>query len=168
MRWIALLRNHSDVHRADGVPRLLYVLFVIERGRRHVIHFAVTCHPTSASVIQQLRESFRYDAAPRYLIFDRDAIFSPVVLHAVRAIGMKPRRIANLRISNWSVLPSSTTLKTAEFERRTGGGIGGTDWIAPLCDYEPPIYFRWPEYADKSGLRMVDSNPSRRMTLHPH
>ena len=20
------------------------------------------------------------------------------------------------------------------------------NWIAPLCDYEPPIHFRWPEY----------------------
>lgn len=33
-----------------------------------------------------------------------------------------------------------------EFVRRTGGGIGGDAWIAPLCDYEPPIHFRWPEY----------------------
>ncbi|MGB7336846.1 MAG: amidohydrolase [Salaquimonas sp.] len=33
-----------------------------------------------------------------------------------------------------------------EFETRTGGGIGGTKWVAPLCDYEPPIHFRWPEY----------------------
>jgi len=34
----------------------------------------------------------------------------------------------------------------AEFVERTGGGIGGGDWIAPLCDYPPPIDFRWPEY----------------------
>jgi aminobenzoyl-glutamate utilization protein B len=33
-----------------------------------------------------------------------------------------------------------------EFEERTGGGIGGKNWIPPLCDYEPPIDFRWPEY----------------------
>jgi aminobenzoyl-glutamate utilization protein B len=33
-----------------------------------------------------------------------------------------------------------------EFLERTGGGIGGTKWIAPLCDYGPPINFRWPEY----------------------
>ncbi|WP_189522145.1 MULTISPECIES: amidohydrolase [unclassified Mesorhizobium] len=33
-----------------------------------------------------------------------------------------------------------------EFTTRTGGGIGGSNWIAPLCDYEPPINFRWPEY----------------------
>jgi len=33
-----------------------------------------------------------------------------------------------------------------EFIERTGGGIGGSRWIAPLCDYKPPIDFRWPEY----------------------
>ena len=33
-----------------------------------------------------------------------------------------------------------------EFEERTGGGIDGSEWQAPLCDYEPPIHFRWPEY----------------------
>ncbi|MFZ9627887.1 MAG: amidohydrolase [Ilumatobacteraceae bacterium] len=33
-----------------------------------------------------------------------------------------------------------------EFEQRTGGGVGGTDWLAPLCDYDPPIHHPWPEY----------------------
>lgn len=35
-----------------------------------------------------------------------------------------------------------------EFKERTGGGVGGDRWLAPLCDYEPPINFRWPEYID--------------------
>jgi aminobenzoyl-glutamate utilization protein B len=34
----------------------------------------------------------------------------------------------------------------AEFMLRTGGGIGGSKWLAPLCDYDPPLGFRWPEY----------------------
>ena len=63
-------------------------------GRRRVAHFNVTFQPTSAWVIQQLRESFPYDSAPRYLIFDRDTIFNPAVVNAVRAMGIKPRRIA--------------------------------------------------------------------------
>jgi aminobenzoyl-glutamate utilization protein B len=33
-----------------------------------------------------------------------------------------------------------------EFVERTGGGVGGSKGIAPLCDYPPPIAFRWPEY----------------------
>ena len=33
-----------------------------------------------------------------------------------------------------------------EFEKRTGGGINGDHWIPPLCDYDPPVDFPWPEY----------------------
>ena len=33
-----------------------------------------------------------------------------------------------------------------EFVDRTGGGVGGSQWQKPLCDYQPPINFRWPEY----------------------
>ena len=36
----------------------------------------------------------------------------------------------------------------AEFDARTGGGIGGSQWMAPLCDYDPPLDFRWPEYVE--------------------
>ena len=38
-----------------------------------------------------------------------------------------------------------------EFVERTGGGVGGSSWIAPLCDYPPPIDFRWPTH---------DANPA--------
>jgi aminobenzoyl-glutamate utilization protein B len=42
--------------------------------------------------------------------------------------------------------PEALAAAKAEFVERTGGGVGGSKWIAPLCDYEPPIHFRWPEY----------------------
>ncbi len=42
--------------------------------------------------------------------------------------------------------PELRAAAQAEFERRTGGGVGGTSWQGPLCDYPPPIHFRWPEY----------------------
>jgi hypothetical protein len=45
--------------------RLLYGFFVIEHGRRHIVHFNATFHPTSAWLIQQLREAFPHDTAPR-------------------------------------------------------------------------------------------------------
>ncbi|WP_370599397.1 amidohydrolase [Pseudomonas nitroreducens] len=37
---------------------------------------------------------------------------------------------------------------TREFNERTGGGIGGTQWQAPLLpkDFQVPHRFRWPEY----------------------
>lgn len=53
-----------------------------------------------------------------------------------------------LTISALRILEDETARSAAmeEFKERTGGGMGGTHWIAPLCDYEPPIHFRWPEY----------------------
>lgn len=38
----------------------------------------------------------------------------------------------------------------AEFEQRTGGGVGGKDWLAPLLprDFAPPVDLRWPEYIE--------------------
>lgn len=37
---------------------------------------------------------------------------------------------------------------TAEFQERSGGGIGGSKWLPPLltADDPPPVQFRWPEY----------------------
>ena len=100
-RWMAFLRNHKDAIAAMDfftVPtaslRMLYVLFVIEHGRRCIVHFNVTPNPTSAWVIQQLREAFPYDTAPRHLVFDRDTIFSPAVVRFVRAMGIQPARTA--------------------------------------------------------------------------
>ncbi len=98
-RWVTFLRNHRhDIAAMDlfAVPtaslRLLFGFFVIEHGRRRIVHFNATFNPTAAWVIQQLREAFPYDAAPKYLIFDRDAIFSPAVVVFVRALGIDPVR----------------------------------------------------------------------------
>ena len=53
-----------------------------------------------------------------------------------------------LATSALRLLEDKTARETAmtEFKERTGGGIGGSKWVAPLCDYEPPINFAWPEY----------------------
>ena len=98
-RWLAFLRNHRhDIAAMDlfTVPtaslRLLFGFFVIEHGRRHIVHFNATFTPTAAWVMQQLRNAFPYGSAPRYLIFDRDSIFSPAVVEFVRALGIDPVR----------------------------------------------------------------------------
>ncbi len=70
--------------------RVLYVFFhvffVIGHGRRRILRFNATFNPTGAWVVQQLRDAFPYDAARKYLIFDRDAIFKPTVVDAVKAM----------------------------------------------------------------------------------
>lgn len=44
--------------------------------------------------------------------------------------------------------PEHLLAAKAEFEQRTGGGIGGSKWIAPMLDkdFTPPTYLKWPEY----------------------
>jgi len=74
-RWKTFLRNHKHGIAAMDfivVPtvrfRLVYAWFVIGHGRRKIIHFGVTAHPTSLWVVQQLREAFPGPAErPRHL-----------------------------------------------------------------------------------------------------
>jgi aminobenzoyl-glutamate utilization protein B len=45
-------------------------------------------------------------------------------------------------------LPQAMEAARAEFQERTGGGRGGSKWLAPLLppDFPAPIHYRWPEY----------------------
>lgn len=50
--------------------------------------------------------------------------------------------------------PEELKRAKAEFEERTGGGVGGTNWTAPLLsrDFVPPVDLPWPAYVtDGSG-----------------
>src|ERR1022692_422044 len=98
-RWLAFLKNHREAIAAMDfftVPtvtfRLLYCFFVISHDRRQILHFNVTRRPTSAWVIQQLREAFPFEAGPRFLVFDRDSKFSLEVAAAVRFLNVRPVR----------------------------------------------------------------------------
>jgi transposase InsO family protein len=100
-RWKTFLRNHKHGIAAMDflvVPtvrfRLLYAWFVIGHGRREIIHFGVTEHPTSHWVVQHLREAFPNDTSPQFLIYDNDSIFSKRVTESIRNIGIEPRRTA--------------------------------------------------------------------------
>jgi len=101
LRWRTFLRNHREAIGAMDfmvVPtvrfELLYVWFLIEHGSRRIVHFNVTKSPTSAWVIQQLRESFPYELAPRYVIHDRDSIFGARVDAAIQALDTEPIQTA--------------------------------------------------------------------------
>jgi len=71
---------------------VLYCFFVIAHDRRRILHCNVTEHPTSAWFVQQLREAFAYDSAPRYLIFDRGTQFNEEVIDTAKSFGIKPKR----------------------------------------------------------------------------
>ena len=71
---------------------VLYCFFVISHDRRRILHFGATEHPTSAWVVQQLRESFPFDSSPRYLLFDRGASFREEVMSTMKSFGIEPKR----------------------------------------------------------------------------
>ena len=98
-RWLTFLRNHREAIAAMDfftVPtvtfRVLYCFFVIGHDRRRILHFNVTKHPTSFWVVQQLREAFPFESAPRFLIFDRDSKYGAEVPAAVRSLKIRPVR----------------------------------------------------------------------------
>lgn len=92
-RWLTFLRNHREAIAAMDfftVPTItfgvLYCFFVIGHDRRRILHFNVTKHPTSMWIVQQLRQTFPFDSAPRWLIFDRDAKYGLEVPVAIRSM----------------------------------------------------------------------------------
>jgi hypothetical protein len=99
-RWRNFLHNHREVLAAMDfftVPtatfRVLYVFFVIHHARRTVLHVHVTEHPTGTWIIQQLREAFPFDSAPRYLIFDNDKKYGADVLAVIEHMGIRRKQI---------------------------------------------------------------------------
>ena len=72
--------------------RLLYVLLVIQHHRRRVLHVNVTAHPSAAWVSQQLREAFPFERRSRYLVLDRDSIFSAEVSGVLERMEVRPVR----------------------------------------------------------------------------
>lgn len=81
---------------------------------------------------------FRYPDWAMNALGGIPATIDPTVSCASRTIGLT---VVDLLTDGQSLAAAKR-----EFAERTGGGIGGADWIAPLCDHDPPIHFRWPEY----------------------
>jgi hypothetical protein len=92
--WLTFLDNHRDAIAAIDfftVPtitfRLLYCFFVIDHGRRRILHFNVTAHPTTEWVMQQLRETFSDADHHRFVIMDRDSKIGPEVIRTLGRCG---------------------------------------------------------------------------------
>ena len=97
--WLTFLENHREVIVALDfftVPtitfQLMYCLFVIHHGRRKILHFNVTRHPTAEWIVQQLREAFPDCVGYRYVILDHDSKFDRGVTDFLKATGLKVKR----------------------------------------------------------------------------
>jgi putative transposase len=82
-KWRTFLNNHvRELVAVDffTVPtlsfRVLFVFVILAHDRRRRVHFNVTEHPTAEWSARQIVQAFPWDTAPRYLIRDRDGIYS--------------------------------------------------------------------------------------------
>jgi transposase InsO family protein len=98
-RWATFVRNHARTIVAcdfgtvvTATFRVLYVFVVLELGSRRIVHWGVTDHPTAEWTQQRLREAIPVDHAYRFLIHDRDAIFSRDLDRVVRGLGLRVLR----------------------------------------------------------------------------
>ncbi|MEH2469978.1 aminobenzoyl-glutamate utilization protein B [Nitrobacteraceae bacterium AZCC 2161] len=83
---------------------------------------------------------YRYPDWTRHAMGGVPACIDPMWLTASKVIGAT---ILDLLTDGVSLDKAQ-----AEFRERTGGGIGGSKWVAPLLprDFAPPVHYRWPEY----------------------
>jgi transposase InsO family protein len=99
--WRTFLGNHADAIAAIDlcvVPTLmfdrLFAFIVMGHGRRQLIWFAVTRHPTAEWLAQQIVAAFPWDTAPTYLVRDNDGAYGRAFTSRVRAMEIRDRPIA--------------------------------------------------------------------------
>jgi transposase InsO family protein len=95
-RWLTFIRNHAqqivvcDFFAVVTVTfRTLYVFVIVEVGTRRILHSNVTAHPTAAWTRQQFREALPDDHSYRFVLHDRDSIFSKELDRAVTDMGVR-------------------------------------------------------------------------------
>jgi putative transposase len=95
-RWMTFVRNHAQgIVACDffiavtATFRVLYVFVVLEVGSRRIVHCNVTAHPTADWTLQQFREAITGEQPYRFMIHDRDSIYSPGLDAALRSMGVR-------------------------------------------------------------------------------
>lgn len=94
-RWMTFVRNHAHAILAcdffvtvTANFRLLYVFVIMDIGTRRIVNFNVTAHPAASWTLQQFREVISGEQPQRFLIHDRDKIYSRDLDKALEAMGL--------------------------------------------------------------------------------
>ena len=72
----------------------LFAFLVLGHGRRQLLWFEVTRHPTAEWLARQITEAFPWTSAPAYLVRDNDGAYGHVFTSRVRAMGIRDRPIS--------------------------------------------------------------------------
>jgi putative transposase len=73
-----------------GFFDLLFLAFLIlPHGRRRVVHYGVTAHPTAEWAARRLLEAFPWDSAPRYLLRGRAGSYGQKFAETANWVGVR-------------------------------------------------------------------------------
>lgn len=99
--WKTFLRNHADAIASIDmcvVPTVtferLFAFLVLAHGRRQLLWFEVTRHPTAEWLARQITEAFPWVSAPAYLVRDNNGAYGHIFTSRVRAMGIRDRPIS--------------------------------------------------------------------------
>ena len=99
--WRSFLCNHADgITSIDSfvVPTLsfrpLYGFLVLRHHRRRIMWLGVTASPTAEWIARQLTEACGWDAAPAYIVRDRDCAYGKDFIRRLRVMGIRDRPTA--------------------------------------------------------------------------
>src|SRR5262245_616810 len=99
--WKTFFRNHAQAIAAIDlfvVPTLtferVFAFLVLGHGRRQLLWFEVTRHPTAEWLARQITEAFPWASAPTYLVRDNDRAYGHAFTSRVRAMGIRDRPIS--------------------------------------------------------------------------
>ena len=99
--WKTFLRNNAEAIAAIDmcvVPTLtferLYIFPVLGHGRRLLLWFEGTRHPTAEWLARQVTQAFPWASAATYLVRDNDRAYGHAFISRVRAMGIRDRPIS--------------------------------------------------------------------------
>jgi hypothetical protein len=167
--WKTFLRNHAEAIAAIDmcvVPTLtfdlLFAFLVLGHGRRQLLWFEVTRHPTAEWLARQITEAFPWTSAPAYLVRDNDRAYGHFFTSRVRAMGIRDHlscitlakwlcrtsdRHITLRVpgSNahlWRGAPAASSFRLCGVLQSGAHALGITERCA-LASSSPTIWRHW-------------------------
>ena len=119
-RWLTFVHNHAQVIVAcdffvviTATFRTLHVFVSMDVGTRCLLRHNVTAHPTAEWTLPPFRETLPGDHSYRFVLHDRDSIYSQELDKAVTQLGVRVLR-SPVRV------PTATTVSSAETAMHNG------------------------------------------------
>ena len=80
----------------------LFAFLVLGHGRRQLLWFEVTRHPTAEWLARQITEAFPWASAPTYLVRDNDRAYGHVFTSPGEGDGYsRPADLAGITVAKW-------------------------------------------------------------------